>query len=118
LAKADEKLKQTYNIAYIAHTPLEPRAAVAEWKGDEVTVWTGTQTSVWSEERFGARLGIPEDRVRVIVPDTGSGLRRQAFGEAAIEAARLAKSAGQTGEAGLDAAGGVYLGLLSARGRD
>ena len=23
--------------------PLEPRAAVAEWNGDKLTVWTGTQ---------------------------------------------------------------------------
>ena len=32
-----------YTVAYIAHTPLEPRAAVAEWSGDQLTVWTGTQ---------------------------------------------------------------------------
>jgi nicotinate dehydrogenase subunit B len=30
LAAADHKLKQTYTVAYIAHAPLEPRAAVAE----------------------------------------------------------------------------------------
>src|SRR5207253_4410333 len=32
LAAADHKLQATYTVAYIAHTPLEPRAAVAEWK--------------------------------------------------------------------------------------
>src|SRR5262249_5798197 len=35
LGAADFKLNQTYTIAYIAHAPLEPRAAVAEWKGDK-----------------------------------------------------------------------------------
>jgi len=30
LAQSDHKLAHTFNIAYIAHAPLEPRAAVAE----------------------------------------------------------------------------------------
>src|SRR5205807_10004553 len=40
---ADQKLQQTYTVAYIAHVPLEPRAAVAEWTDGKLTVWTGTQ---------------------------------------------------------------------------
>src|SRR5258708_3236581 len=43
LAVADKKLEQTYTVQYIAHAPLEPRAAVAEWNEDKLTVWTGTQ---------------------------------------------------------------------------
>ena len=43
LAAADVRSEQTYTIAYIAHAPLEPRAAVAEWKDGKLTVWTGTQ---------------------------------------------------------------------------
>jgi len=39
---AEHKLQQTYTVANIAHAPLEPRAAVAEWKDDKLTVWTGT----------------------------------------------------------------------------
>jgi isoquinoline 1-oxidoreductase len=31
LKAADKQVKATYTIAYIAHVPLEPRAAVAEW---------------------------------------------------------------------------------------
>jgi isoquinoline 1-oxidoreductase len=43
MAAADKKLQQAYTVAYIAHTPLEPRAAVAEWNNGKLTVWTGTQ---------------------------------------------------------------------------
>ena len=32
LAGADVKVEERYTVAYIAHAPLEPRAAVAEWK--------------------------------------------------------------------------------------
>ena len=28
---ADAKVEAAYTVAYIAHAPLEPRAAVAEW---------------------------------------------------------------------------------------
>ena len=33
LAAAHAKVEAVYTIAYIAHAPLEPRAAVAEWEG-------------------------------------------------------------------------------------
>ena len=32
LSLADKKLEQAYTVAYIAHVPLEPRAAIAEWE--------------------------------------------------------------------------------------
>src|ERR1019366_3079965 len=34
MASADVKLEQSYSVEYIAHVPLETRAAVAEWTGD------------------------------------------------------------------------------------
>ena len=47
----------SYRIPYIAHVPLEPRAAVAEWTDGKLTVWTGTQRP------FGVRIragrGVP-----------------------------------------------------------
>jgi nicotinate dehydrogenase subunit B len=95
LARAAEKLKQTYTVAYIAHTPLEPRAAVAEWKDDQLTVWTGTQRPFGVKSDLARALNVPEEKVRVIVPDTGSGYGGKHSGEAAIEAARLAKAAGK-----------------------
>jgi isoquinoline 1-oxidoreductase len=95
LAAADHKLQQSYTVAYIAHAPLEPRAAVAEWKEGKLTVWTGTQRPFGARSELAQAFGIAEDRVRVIVPDTGSGYGGKHTGEAAIEAARLAKAAGK-----------------------
>ncbi|HTQ58276.1 MAG TPA: molybdopterin cofactor-binding domain-containing protein [Bryobacteraceae bacterium] len=92
---ADVKLQSTYTVAYIAHAPLEPRAAVAEWTGGKLTVWTGSQRPFGVRSELAAAFGIPEDRVRVIVPDTGSGYGGKHSGECAIEAARLAKAAGK-----------------------
>ena len=97
LAAADQKLQSTYTVAYIAHAPLEPRAAVAEWdfsqQPPKLTVWTGTQRPFAVRSELAAAFQIAEDRVRVIVPDTGSAYGGKHTGEAAIEAARLAKAA-------------------------
>ncbi len=95
LAAADKKLEQTYTVAYIAHAPLEPRAAVAEWKDDKLTVWTGTQRPFGVRRELAEAFHISEDKVRVIVPDTGSGYGGKHTGECAIEAARLAREAGK-----------------------
>jgi isoquinoline 1-oxidoreductase len=80
-------------IPYIAHVPLEPRAAVAEWTDGRVTVWTGTQRPFGVRSEIAEAFHIPEERVRVIVPDMGSGYGGKHTGEVAIEAARLAKAA-------------------------
>jgi nicotinate dehydrogenase subunit B len=93
LAAADQKLSSTYTVAYIAHAPLEPRAAVARWENGKLTVWTGTQRPFGVRRELADAFDIPEARVRVVVPDTGSGYGGKHTGEAAIEAARLAKEA-------------------------
>jgi nicotinate dehydrogenase subunit B len=95
LAQAAAKLEQSYTIAYIAHTSLEPRAAVAQWEGGKLTVWTGTQRPFGVRGELAEAFHIPEKQVRVIMPDTGSGYGGKHTGETAIEAARLAKAAGK-----------------------
>lgn len=95
MASAAKTLFQTYTAAYIQHAPLEPRAAVAEWQGDKLTVWTGTQRPFAVKEELAAAFHISQDHVRVIVPDTGSAYGGKHTGECAVEAARLAKGAGK-----------------------
>ncbi len=92
---AEIKVEEQYTVQYIAHAPLEPRAAVAEWDGDKVTVWTGTQRPFGVQGELAQAFNIPEANVRVIQPDMGSGYGGKHTGEAAVEAARLAKAAGK-----------------------
>lgn len=95
LSSADKKLEETYTVAYIAHVPLEPRAAVAEWKDGKLTVWTGTQRPFGVRDELVEAFRLPAEKVRVIVPDTGSAYGGKHTGECAIEAARIAKAAGK-----------------------
>ncbi len=92
LAGASRPFQATYTVAYIAHCPLEPRAAVAEWNGDNVTVWTGTQRPFGVQGELADAFHVPRERIRVIVPDTGAAYGGKHTGEAAIEAARLARA--------------------------
>jgi isoquinoline 1-oxidoreductase len=95
LSGAAHRLDATYNVAYIAHAPLEPRAAVAEWTDGKLTVWTGTQRPFANRDELADIFHIPESNVRVIVPDTGSAYGGKHTSDAAIEAARLARAAGK-----------------------
>jgi CO/xanthine dehydrogenase Mo-binding subunit len=95
LASADIKLEDRYTVEYIAHAPLEPRAAVAEWTDGKLTVWTGTQRPFGVRDELMQAFHLPQSQVRVIQPDMGSGYGGKHSGEAAIEAARLAKAAGK-----------------------
>jgi isoquinoline 1-oxidoreductase len=92
---ADKTVKETYTLAYIAHVPLEPRVAVAEWEDGKLTIWTGTQRPFGVKSEVATALGVAQDKVRVIVPDMGSGYGGKHSVDAAIEAAKLAKSVGK-----------------------
>jgi isoquinoline 1-oxidoreductase len=94
-ASAARVLDERYRIPYIAHVPLEPRAAVAEWEGDRLTVWCGTQRPFGVRAELASAFRLPDAQVRVIVPDTGSAYGGKHSGEHAIEAARLARAAGK-----------------------
>lgn len=95
LASAAHKAAATYTIAYIAHTPLEPRAAVASWENGKLTVWTGTQRPFGVRGELADTFGLKPEDVHVITPDTGAGYGGKHTGEAAVEAARLARAAGK-----------------------
>jgi isoquinoline 1-oxidoreductase len=77
--------------------PLETRAALAEWTADgRLDVWSGTQSPFGLRGSLAQAFRIPEDRIRVRVPDVGSGYGgKNRGGDAAVEAARLAKAAGK-----------------------
>jgi isoquinoline 1-oxidoreductase len=94
LAGAAHKLDASYTVAYIAHAPLEPRAAVAQWSDGKLTVWMGTQRPFAVRDDLADIFHVPEKNVRVIVPDTGSAYGGKHTSDAGLEAARLAKAAG------------------------
>jgi nicotinate dehydrogenase subunit B len=89
------RVEATYSAAYIAHVPLEPRAALAQWRGDELTVWAATSTPFRARRELADALGLDESAVHVVVPDFGGGFGGKHGSAVALEAARLARAAGR-----------------------
>jgi isoquinoline 1-oxidoreductase len=87
-------LEATYFIPYVSNAPMEPRAAVASWEGDRLTVWAGTQRPFGIRTELAQRFEIDESRVRVIAPEIGGGFGSKSPYPVAHEAARLARIAG------------------------
>jgi len=88
-------VEATYETPFQSHASFGPACAVAHWLNDEMTVWTGTQKPYRQREGLALFLGLPRDKVRVIwKPGPGSYGRNDA-GDAAFEAAFLAKEIGR-----------------------
>jgi carbon-monoxide dehydrogenase large subunit len=57
---------------------LEPRAIVACWIADRLTVWLPTQSPVRARDDISAVLGLDAGQVRVIAPDVGGAFGAKA----------------------------------------
>jgi carbon-monoxide dehydrogenase large subunit len=72
-AAASVVVRETFSHARCSAAPLEPRGLIARWEGDALTLWTGSQVPHVFRVGMARAFGLPESRVRVIVPDTGGG---------------------------------------------
>ena len=66
-------VERNYRQQRLIPCAMEPRATVAQWIGDEVTLWSATQIPHVLRFALSAFFGIPEQNVRVIAPDVGGG---------------------------------------------
>ncbi|HTZ91918.1 MAG TPA: xanthine dehydrogenase family protein molybdopterin-binding subunit [Streptosporangiaceae bacterium] len=66
-------LERNYRQQRLIPCAMEPRAVVAQWIADEVTLWSATQIPHVLRFALSAFFGIPEQNVRVIAPDVGGG---------------------------------------------
>ena len=73
MGQADVVVTGRYESDASQGVPIEPRAVLAEWKGDEVTVWSSTQVPDAARAGVAQTLQIPEANVRVVVPLLGGG---------------------------------------------
>ncbi|MGK6310200.1 xanthine dehydrogenase family protein molybdopterin-binding subunit [Variovorax sp. DT-64] len=71
LAAAPVKVDAQYDIARENHTPMEPHATVAAWKGDQLTLWSKSQFVVNEQAEIAAIFGIAPEKVQVICPYIG-----------------------------------------------
>jgi len=70
---ADVVVEREYRQQRLIPSAMEPRAVLATWVADEVTLWSATQIPHVLRFAIGAFFGIPEQSIRVIAPDVGGG---------------------------------------------
>ena len=73
MATADVVVKGRYVSDASQGVPIEPRAVIAQWQGDKVTIWSSTQVPYAARAGVAQTLQVPEADVRVIVPLLGGG---------------------------------------------
>ena len=74
LAGADVVIKQTYRLAAVHHSPMEPHVAIARPEADGgVTIWAPTQGPFALREDVAKVLGVPAYKVRVVPMPVGGG---------------------------------------------
>jgi CO/xanthine dehydrogenase Mo-binding subunit len=95
MAEAEIVIKNRY-VADGSHAvPIEPRALLADWQGDQVTIWSSTQVPFGARAGVAETLGLPQNRIRVIVPHLGGGFGAKCEVGFEPHVAALARAAGR-----------------------
>ncbi len=92
--QADVVFDDTFTLPSVHHFPLEPLGAIAHYRGRELTVWTGTQYPFAMRQSLAEMFGLPQSRVRIVVPYVGGAFGSRELIPAAPIAAALSRRAG------------------------
>ncbi len=92
-AISDEIVDSEFHDGYVAHSPIEPHAALAHWEGDKVTIWASAQSPFGAQDQIAREMEMELDNVRVISPFLGGGFGGKIYHPQVPEAARIARLA-------------------------
>ena len=95
MTEADVVVKGRYVTDASQGAPIEPRAILAQWQGDRVTIWTSTQVPFAARSGVAHVLQIPESHVRIVVPLLGGGFGSKCDFHFEGHVAALARAAGR-----------------------
>ncbi len=93
MAGADVVVKGRYVSDSSQGVPIEPRAVLAQWQGDQVTIWSSTQVPYAARAGVAQTLEVPEANVRIVVPLLGGGFGAKCDLHFEAQVAALARAA-------------------------
>jgi isoquinoline 1-oxidoreductase subunit beta len=88
----DDVIKAEYRVPYLAHAPLEPMTAVAQFKDGVLEIWTGTQIPGFLVKGVAGVTGIAAENIRLHVLPMGGSFGRRLEDDYAKQAALLAQA--------------------------
>jgi len=94
-ASAADLVEAEYYVPLLAHAPMEPMVALADFKDGIATIWAPTQNPQAAQAIVSSELGIPKENVICNVTLLGGGFGRKSKPDYVAEAAVLSKKAGR-----------------------
>ena len=94
-AEADKIYEERYETSFIHNAQMEPRAALAHWEADKLTLYSPTQGISNCRHDTARDLGLQDHQVRIICNYMGGGFgNKNQNQDADLVAATLSKQAG------------------------
>jgi isoquinoline 1-oxidoreductase beta subunit len=93
-AGAARTFSATYYQAHMAHTPMEPPAALANVTAEGAEIWAPLQSPNGTRQLVAQTLGLDEAKVTVHTTLLGGGFGRKSKCDYALEAALLSREVG------------------------
>jgi CO/xanthine dehydrogenase Mo-binding subunit len=92
---ATRVIEAEYEYPFQSHASMGPACAIVEVKDGQATLWTGSAKSHFARDGVAAILGLPSDKVHGIWKPGPGAYGRNDAGDAAMDAAVLAKAIGR-----------------------
>src|SRR5947207_6782989 len=94
LAKAKKQYEATFRWPFQMHGMIGPSCAVADVRGEQVTIWSGCQGPFRTRASIATLLNIPEKNVRIIYHEASGSYGRMSNDDGAEDAALLSRAVG------------------------
>jgi len=94
-AKGGKTHEAVYYVPHLSHAPMEPPAAVVEFKDGKAICWAATQNPQAVQDTVAAAVGINKKDVECHVTLLGGGFGRKSKPDYVAEAAILSKAIGK-----------------------
>jgi len=90
-ANAAQIIESTYTAPFLAHNAMEPVNFFADVKADSAILAGPLQAPELTEPTVAARLGLPKEKIEIIMTRMGGGFGRRAYSHELVEAAVISQ---------------------------
>ncbi len=90
-SSAAKVIERTYTAPFLAHNPMEPINCVADVTAERAIISAPIQAPELIEGTLSARLGLPLDKIEIVMTRMGGGFGRRAYGHYMVEAAVISQ---------------------------
>jgi nicotinate dehydrogenase subunit B len=95
IAGAAQPMQRSYVWPYQMHASIGPSCALADWRGDAMTVWAGSQNPHVLRADLAKLTGLPDVAIEVVRMEAAGCYGRNCADDVAADAALLSRAVGK-----------------------